>query len=101
MLSGLSTKGVLVVDAGAATALKKQKRSLLAAGILEVEGEFESGDIVNLCDIKGTRLGCGLTNYCSEDIIAIKGTHSKDIASKLGYDYGAEVVHRNNLVILQ
>lgn len=100
MLSGLSTKGKLVVDAGAATALKKNKRSLLAAGILEVEGDFECGDIVNLCDPQGTRLGCGVTNYCSADIITIKGMHSQDIAARLGYDYGAEVVHRNNLVIL-
>ena len=100
MLSGLSTRGKLVVDSGAVTALKKNNSSLLAAGILEVEGDFGSGDIVNLCDAEGTRLGCGVTNYGSEDIIAIKGTHSQDIAGKLGYDYGAEVVHRNNLVIL-
>ena len=100
MLSGLSTKGKLVVDSGAATALKKNNRSLLAAGILEVEGVFESGDIVNLCDAKGARLGCGVANYRSVDIIAIKGMHSDDIAGKLGHDYGAEVVHRNNLVIL-
>ncbi|MBI2847569.1 MAG: glutamate 5-kinase [Chloroflexi bacterium] len=100
MLSGLSTKGKLVVDAGAATALKKNKRSLLAAGILEVEGEFECGDIVNLCDAKGARLGCGITNYCSADIIVIRGKNSKDIPTELGHDYGAEVVHRNNLVML-
>ena len=100
MLSGLSTKGKLVVDSGAATALKTHNRSLLAAGILEVEGEFESGDIVDVCDSAGARLGCAIANYGSKDIIAIKGTHSKDIAGKLGYDYGAEVIHRNNLVIL-
>ena len=100
MLSGLSTKGKLVVDSGAVTALKKNNKSLLAAGILEVEGKFECGDIVNLCDFDGTRLGCGITNYSSADIMAIKGTHSKDIATNLGYDYGAEVVHRNNLVML-
>lgn len=100
MLSGLSTRGKLVIDAGAATALKKNKRSLLAAGIIEVEGDFESGDIVNLCDVNGVRLGCGITNYASGDIIVIKGRHSKDIPAELGHDYGAEVVHRNNLVIL-
>ncbi len=100
MLSGLSTKGKLVVDSGAVTALKKNNKSLLAAGIMEVEGDFEGGDIVNLCDAEGTRLGCGITNYSSADILAIKGTHSKDIATNLGYDYGAEVVHKNNLVIL-
>lgn len=100
LLSGLSTKGKLVVDPGAALALKKQNRSLLAAGIVEAEGEFERGDTVNIYDSQGTRLGCGITNYSSADIAIIKGTHSQKIAARLGYDYGSEVVHRNNLVIL-
>jgi glutamate 5-kinase len=100
MLSGLSTRGRLVVDAGAALALKKQNRSLLAAGITGVEGNFERGDIVNIYDLQGSRLGCGITNYSSADITAIKGEHSKRIAALLGYDYGSEVVHRNNLVVL-
>ncbi len=99
MLSGLSTRGKLIVDAGAAMALKKQKRSLLAAGIKQVDGEFQRGDIVNIYDPEGARLGCGTTNYNSADIEAIKGAHSGQIVSLLGYDYGAEVVHRNNLVI--
>ena len=54
MLSGLSTKGKLVVDSGAALALKKQKRSLLAAGIKQVEGKFQRGDIVNIYDPQGS-----------------------------------------------
>jgi glutamate 5-kinase len=100
MLSGLSTRGKLVVDAGAAVALKKQKRSLLAAGIKQIEGKFQRGDIVNIYDLDGARLGCGITNYGSADIAAIKGVHSGKIAATLGYDYGSEVVHRNNLVVL-
>ena len=100
MLSGLGTRGELVVDSGAALALKKQKRSLLAAGIKQVEGKFERGDIVNIHDNEGTRLGCGITNYSSADIAVIKGAHSRRIAALLGYDYGSEVVHRNNLVVL-
>jgi glutamate 5-kinase len=100
MLSGLSTKGKLVVDSGAALALQKQKRSLLAAGIREVEGDFQRGDIVNIYDADGSQIGCGITNYSSADIAAIKGAHSRKIASLLDYDYGSEVVHRNNLVVL-
>ena len=100
MLSGLSTKGKLVVDSGAAVALKRQKRSLLAAGIRQVEGDFQRGDIVNIYESGGSRLGCGITNYSSVDIEAIKGAHSRKIATLLGYDYGSEVVHRNNLVVL-
>ena len=100
MLSGLSTKGKLVVDSGASLALKKQNRSLLPAGIRQVEGDFQRGDIVNIHDPDGTRLGCGITNYGSAEINTIKGKHSKSIAKLIGHDYGAEVVHRNNLVVL-
>jgi len=100
MLSGLSTKGKLVVDSGAALALKKQKRSLLAAGITHIEGRFQRGDIVNIYDPQGVRLGCGLTNYSSDDIATIEGAHSGKITDLLGHDYGSEVVHRNNLAVL-
>jgi len=100
MLSGLSTKGKLVVDSGAVLALRDQKRSLLAAGVKDVEGKFKRGDIVNICDAEGCRLACGITNYSSKDIAAIKGVHSEKIATILGYDYGSEVVHRNNLVVV-
>ncbi|MEE9583685.1 MAG: glutamate 5-kinase [Dehalococcoidales bacterium] len=99
MLSGLCTRGKLVVDSGATLALRKQKRSLLAAGIERIEGECQRGDIVNIYDPQGVRIGCGITNYSSADIGAIKGVHSGQIVTLLGYDYGAEVVHRNNLVI--
>ncbi len=101
MMSGLHTKGKIVLDAGAAVALRKQNRSLLAAGITEVEGDFERGDVVNLYDAGGIRLGCGITNYSSADVNVIKGMHSNKITSKLGYDYGSTVVHRNNLVVFR
>ena len=100
MLSGLSARGKLIVDAGAALALQKQKRSLLAAGIREVGGEFQRGDIVNICNPEGSKLGYGITNYSSADIDVIKGAHSRRIVALLGHDYGSEVVHRNNLVVL-
>jgi len=99
MLSGLCVRGKLVVDSGAALALKRQKRSLLAAGIQRVEGKCQRGDIVNIYDPQGVHIGCGISNYSSADIGVIKGAHSEQIATLLGYDYGAEVVHRNNLVI--
>ena len=100
MLSGLSTKGKLVVDSGAARALRKQQRSLLAAGIKDLAGQFQRGAIVNIYDLEGSRLGCGITNYSAADIKVIKGAHSGKIVTLLGYDYGSEVVHRNNLVVL-
>jgi len=100
MLSGLCVRGKLVVDSGAALALKKQNRSLLAAGIKQIEGEFDRGDIVDIYDVEGSHLGCGLANYSSSDVNLIKGTHSEKIATLLGVDYGPEVVHRNNLAVL-
>jgi glutamate 5-kinase len=100
MLSGLSVRGKLIVDSGAALALKKQNRSLLAAGINHIQGKFQRGDIINIYDLQGMRIGCGITNYGSADIEAIMGAQSGQITAILGYDYGAEVVHRNNLMIL-
>jgi len=100
MLSGLSAKGKLMIDTGAGEALKKQQRSLLAAGIQKVEGSFNRGDLVKIYDPAGSYLGCGITNYSAGDIDIIKGMHSQKIAAMLGCDYGAEVIHRNNLVVI-
>ncbi len=101
MISGLCTRGKLVVDEGAAQALKKQNRSLLAAGIQRAEGKFNRGDIVAIYDPAGTHLGCGIANYSSSDIGVIKGSHSDEIAGLLSIDYGPEVVHRNNFTLLE
>jgi glutamate 5-kinase len=101
MVCGLSVRGRLVVDTGAALALKKQNRSLLAAGIKDISGKFDRGDMVDIYDAEGNHLGCGLANYSSSDVERIRGTQSEKIAAMLGFDYGPEVVHRNNLAILQ
>lgn len=99
ILSGLATRGKLVVDAGAANALKKMNRSLLPAGISEIGGKFERGDAVNIYDEDGERIACGVTNYSSQELAVIKGSRSDRIKELLGYGYGDEVVHRNNLVV--
>jgi glutamate 5-kinase len=101
LLSGLSTKGKLIIDSGAALALKKQKRSLLAAGIKSVEGKFGRGDIVEIYDTAGTQIGSGITNYNAGDIVIIKGAQSDKISSLLSFDYGPEVIHRNNLALIE
>ncbi len=101
MISGLCTRGKLVVDAGAAHALREQNRSLLAAGILKAEGRFGRGDIVAVYDEAGIQLGCGIANYSSTDIGVIKGSRSEKIAGLLSVDYGPEVVHRNNFALLE
>ncbi len=100
MLSGLAVKGRVIVDGGAASALQRDKRSLLSAGITDVEGDFERGDLVDVAGPDGKRLGSGISNYSSADLWLIKGAHSDRIADLLGHDYGSEVIHRNNLVVL-
>lgn len=98
MLSGLASKGKLIIDSGAALALRKRNKSLLPAGVTGLEGKFQRGDVVDIFDIDGNRLGCGISNYNSIEILAIKGAHSKSVAGILGYEYGSEVIHRNNMV---
>jgi glutamate 5-kinase len=100
MLSGLSTRGAIVVDAGAAKALTAQKKSLLPAGVKDVQGGFRRGDAVNIVDPDGHAIACGITNYADAEVEAIRGVRSDRIAEVLGYQYGAEVVHRNNLIVL-
>jgi glutamate 5-kinase len=100
MLTGLSLKGSIVVDAGAARALRQEKRSLLPAGIRQVEGPFERGDAIAICDSERQQIACGIASYGSSDIETIHGLRSERIEEVLGYEYGAEVVHRDNLVLL-
>ncbi|MCX7912105.1 MAG: glutamate 5-kinase [Dehalococcoidales bacterium] len=101
MLSGLSTRGKLIIDRGAADAIIRDNRSLLAAGVKIVEGKFGRGDIVAIHDTEGNYLGCGISNYSSGDLNIIKGARSSRIAGLLGADYGPEVVHRNNLALVE
>ena len=100
MLSGLASKGKVTVDKGAILALKGQNKSLLPAGVIKAEGKFHRGDIVDILDEKGKHIGCGISSYSSADLAIIRGKHSDKILSLLGYDYGDEVVHRNNMVLL-
>jgi len=94
-------KGVLVVDKGAQEALCKRKKSLLASGIFKVEGTFTEGDIVFISDRKGNSFARGLVSYASGDIDKIKGVSTSQIESILGYKYYDEVIHRDDLVILE
>ncbi len=102
MLSRLSTtrERGLVIDEGAANALRSQNRSLLAKGIKEVKGPFNRGDIVLLLGPDGEQVACGIANYSFKDIETIKGQHSDMIEKLLGHQYGDEVVHKNNMVLL-
>lgn len=100
MLCGLASRGKVIVDKGAAAALSEGNGSLLPAGITGVEKEFQRGDVVEIIDPEGKNIACGISNYSSGDIAVIKGAQSGQILSLLGYGYGAEVVHRTNLVLI-
>ena len=96
---GLIPMGKLYLDSGAVTAITHKGTSLLPAGIIAVVGKFSASDAVQLCNKDGIELGRGLVNYNSSEIEQIKGHHSTEIASILGYDSADTVVHRNNLVM--
>ncbi|MEB3268900.1 MAG: glutamate 5-kinase, partial [Leptolyngbya sp.] len=96
---GLIPAGKLYLDEGAVNALCTAGKSLLAAGITEVEGEFERQDAVQLCDRTGREVARGLVNYSHGDLAKIRGHHSDEIPAILGYRGAETVVHRDNLVI--
>ena len=100
MLSAPAAKGSIVVDQGAASALENENRSLLPAGVKGVEGSFERGDSVEIVGPQGDKFGCGIANYSSADTERVKGARSDRIQGLLGYHYGQEIIHRNNLVLL-
>ncbi|WP_414578918.1 glutamate 5-kinase [Anabaena sp. CCY 9402-a] len=96
---GLVPVGKLYLDTGAIAAIVEAGKSLLAAGIKTIEGEFDSQDAVQLCDVNGQEIARGLVNYNSTDLEKIRGCHSRDIPTILGYAGAETVIHRDNLVL--
>jgi glutamate 5-kinase len=98
---GLTVKprGRLMLDAGARTAIERKGRSLLAAGVVDVEGTFNKGDVVALRGPDGAEFARGLTNYSAEDVARIKGLKTGQIADLLGYCPYDELIHRDNMVV--
>ena len=93
-------RGTLVLDTGAERAIVEQGRSLLAVGVVRVEGEFRKGDVVSLCSEQGTQLARGLINYHGDEMRKIAGQPTDQIVQLLGHRPYDEVVHRDNLVLL-
>lgn len=91
--------GKLYLDKGAVAAIAKSGKSLLAAGITSIEGDFRSSDAVQLCDSSGLEIARGLVNYSSTELKQIQGRQSDEIPSILGYSGAETVVHRDNLVL--
>ncbi len=93
-------KGTIVVDAGARRALSDQGRSLLPSGVRGVEGQFGIGDPVDIAVEGGRPFARGLAGYAAEELRRIAGLKTGEIERALGYKYLDEVIHRNDLVVL-
>ena len=92
--------GRIRVDDGAARALAGGRASLLPGGIVGVTGEFRRGDLVDIEDTAGCLVARGLSQYGSAEVVRLAGRHSREIDAVLGYSYGVEVVHRDDLATL-
>jgi len=100
LASAAKGKGVILVDPGARRALVEQGRSLLPSGVREVVGQFGVGDPVDIAVEARHPFARGLAGYGAEEVRRIAGAKTSEIERTLGYKYVDEVVHRNDMVIL-
>ncbi len=96
----LRPKGEIAVDDGAVAALRERGVSVLAVGVVRVEGEFNRGDVVRVTDAAGAEVGKGLVNYSGAETRRLAGRGSAEIEAVLGYVDEEELIHRDNLVVL-
>ncbi len=95
---GTNKKGIITIDEGAEKALLSGK-SLLPVGIKSVEGRFDEGAVIKIENLKKEIIATGITNYSSDEIEVIKGKQSEEIEGILGYQYHADVVHIDNMLV--
>lgn len=93
-------RGELRLDDGAVRAVVERRKSLLPAGITQVDGSFSAGDPVDLVDEQGRAVARGVVNFDSDELPQLLGRSTKELARELGPEYEREVVHRDDLVIL-
>ena len=98
-ISSIRPKGKVFVDPGAAAALAQKGRSLLPAGVTRVEGEFESGDCVEVCDGNGDVIARGLSNYDTAKMRQICGKKTSEVKAMLNEAAYEEVIHRDNMFV--
>ena len=99
IISSISPKGDLIIDDGAISALK-QGKSLLAAGIKDINGKFNKGDHLRILDKNYNEYARGLSSFTSDEIRKIKGQHSTKISDLLGYISKSEVIHKDDMVLI-
>jgi glutamate 5-kinase len=91
--------GYIRIDTGAVDALMNGRASLLPGGIVDVEGEFQRGDLVEVVDASRRSVARGLSQYAVAEVRRLAGRHSRDIETLLGYRHGDEVIHRDDLAM--
>ena len=96
----LRVGGKLVLDAGAVKVLKNEGKSLLSIGVIDVQGNFERGDVVACINEAGAEVARGIVNYNSADTRTIKQKASSEIEQILGYVEESELIHRDNLIVI-
>jgi glutamate 5-kinase len=96
----LKPSGEIRIDDGAKRAISSSGKSLLPAGIKDVSGEFEVGELVRCIDEGGIEVARGLSSYSSDEIRKIAGAKTSEIEKILGYKYSDEVIHRDDLVVV-
>ncbi len=96
----LQVGGEVMLDEGAARALRQEGKSLLPIGVYDLSGEFERGEVVTCVDRNGLEIARGLINYAAAEARKIMGHPSSEIESILGYVDEQELIHRDNLVLL-
>jgi glutamate 5-kinase len=99
MADHLQLRGAVVVDAGAATKVRDEGKSLLPIGMTAVEGDFSRGDVIAVRDAAGVEIARGLANYAAAEARLLCRKPSAEFEKLLGYVAEAEMVHRDNLVL--
>jgi glutamate 5-kinase len=100
MADHLQLRGSVVVDAGAADKVRSEGKSLLAIGMTSVAGEFSRGDVIAIRDDAGTEIARGLANYASAEARLICRQTSGEFEKLLGYTAEPEMVHRDNMILM-
>jgi glutamate 5-kinase len=95
------SQGKISVDKGAKSALIRRGKSLLPSGVMEARGDFRAGDVVSLLDERNLEFAKGLVNYGVDEVNRIKGCRSSQIEKILGYKHSDEIIHRDNLVVME
>jgi glutamate 5-kinase len=100
MADHLQLRGAVTIDDGAVLKLRDEGKSLLPIGVTEVEGDFHRGDVIAVRTAAGLEIARGLANYASGEARLIARKPSSQITGLLGFANEAELIHRDNMVLV-